>query len=241
MKHFLHKTVAVLLIVSILSTVSVLAASGSYADMEDSTVSVRFPDLVGHWARENVEALADKGIISGMDDGLFHPDEYVTLAQFMVMIINAAGGPAPPTDERWYSGYLYEALSRNVIDTDDVYHLWNAPLLRRDAARIGIRALGIIIGERDEISIEPAYVLHDLFVCRSCVWGIGQFYVKGIMVGRPDGFFDVNAEITRAEAAVVVSRIINPDLRTPQVATQGSGPVPTDGSIQPVDDCIGPC
>ena len=109
----------------------------------------RFPDVAGHWAEKFINALADKGIIKGMDDGLFHPDEQVTTAQFVTMIYQGAGETIAPIDDYWASGYLDSALERKIMDNSD-YTRSDKPILRRAVATIGHKALVTIFEEPDE-------------------------------------------------------------------------------------------
>ena len=50
----------------------------------------RFLDTEGHWAENDIEKAADKGVVSGFDDGTFKPDEGVTRAQ-LCSILNRLG------------------------------------------------------------------------------------------------------------------------------------------------------
>jgi parallel beta-helix repeat protein len=49
-------------------------------------VSTNFPDLDGHWATAFVEALVNKGLISGFPDGTFKPEAPITRAQYAALI-----------------------------------------------------------------------------------------------------------------------------------------------------------
>ena len=40
----------------------------------------RFIDTEGHWAENAIDKAADKGAVSGFEDGKFHPDEPITRA-----------------------------------------------------------------------------------------------------------------------------------------------------------------
>jgi len=200
-----------------------------------SAAGTQFPDMQGHWALENVETLAEMGIVSGMDDGLFHPNELVTTAQFVKMVIQGTtAGSFPPTGEHWASGYLEEALRLEVIDEYDVNDR-DEPLIRRYAARISHNALVNIQNEDDEPDISAADKLEDLYDCTTCVWGVGQCYVKGIMIGFPDGFFYGDGTLTRAEAATVIMRLIDPSTRIPQKSeapeTQDNGLISADEAL----------
>jgi len=217
-----------------LVALTVLAGGGKVFAAES-----RFPDMSGHWAAECVEALAEKGIISGMGDGRFHPNEWVTTAQFVKMVIQGFIGSFPPTGGHWATGYLDEALAREVINSNDDFER-DKPLIRRFASRIGYDALLNIKKEKDEPDIQAADRLADLYSCRSCVWGMGQLYVKGIMIGFPDGYFHGDELLTRAEAAVIVMRLIDPSTRIPQkleLPKAGeNGLISADEALQVMED-----
>ncbi|OPX80920.1 MAG: Peptidase propeptide and YPEB domain protein [Pelotomaculum sp. PtaB.Bin013] len=66
-----------------------------------------FSDLEGHPAREAVELLAGAGIVAG-GDGRFRPDDPVTQAELIAMLVKSSGqSPAAAVDGRepWYQGY----------------------------------------------------------------------------------------------------------------------------------------
>jgi hypothetical protein len=50
-----------------------------------------FTDINTHWSKMNVEKLAARNIAFGKSDGLFAPNDYVTRAEFAVMITRALG------------------------------------------------------------------------------------------------------------------------------------------------------
>ncbi|QLE55992.1 DUF1565 domain-containing protein [Nostoc sp. TCL26-01] len=62
--------------------VDFLAAIGE----NPSVASSNFLDLPGHWAASFVEALINKGVISGFPDGTFAPDAPITRAQYAAVI-----------------------------------------------------------------------------------------------------------------------------------------------------------
>lgn len=71
-------TIALLLTTQILTTQPTVAQSPA-----------RFNDLQNHWAQSCIEALAQRGILSGFQDGRFRPADPVTRAQFAAMVVNA--------------------------------------------------------------------------------------------------------------------------------------------------------
>lgn len=80
-----------------------------------------FPDVSGEGGAA-IETLAVRGIVSGMGDGRFHPDEIMTRAQFAAIVVRALGltpetGTAfrdVPSD-RWYAPYVGTAARYGII------------------------------------------------------------------------------------------------------------------------------
>ena len=55
--------------------------------------STSFSDLQNHWARPFIEALAQRGIITGFPNGTFQPNKSLTRAQFAVLLGKAFATP----------------------------------------------------------------------------------------------------------------------------------------------------
>ena len=194
----------------------------------------RFPDMTGHWAEIYVEALADRGIIKGMDDGLFHPEEPVTTAQFVAMAMRNTYGDIAPVSAHWASGYIEEALKLEIIDAEDARNR-DRSLIRSYTARISIETLQKIINEPLESDVSAAQKLHDLEACSACIEYVAQAFTKGIMIGKPDGYFYGDDVITRAEAAIVIMKILDPTMREPQVSDVVTSTVPSDSETADIN------
>lgn len=71
---------------------------------EDNSSS--FPDTSGHWAEKYIEALVDAGIIAPSDytDG-FKPDEPITRAEIIKMLVRARGKGEEAANTQGHSGY----------------------------------------------------------------------------------------------------------------------------------------
>lgn len=172
-----------------------------------------FPDIQDHWAKEYIELLSERGMVNGMEDGAFHPDDTVTNAQFIAMIIKSTIGEIDPSDDKWYSGYMEYALKNDII-TDQETLFPDEPITRQSVARIVHESLGKLLGETDNENWQDAEVLPDLYSCHTCVMHIAQVYVKGILTGRDGGAFHLPDPLTRAEAAAVIVRMLEPSYRT---------------------------
>ncbi|MGB3650323.1 MAG: S-layer homology domain-containing protein [Rivularia sp. (in: cyanobacteria)] len=55
-------------------------------DKRELSINSSFPDLNGHWAAPFIEAIYEKGLISGFPDGTFAPSAPITRAQYAAVI-----------------------------------------------------------------------------------------------------------------------------------------------------------
>ena len=78
--------------------------------------AVSFTDMVGHWARADVEHLATEGIVNGTSATTFSPDDACTRGQVVTFLWRAAGQPEPKTSSSQFAdvqdsgAYYYKAV-----------------------------------------------------------------------------------------------------------------------------------
>ncbi|MCL2152287.1 MAG: S-layer homology domain-containing protein [Oscillospiraceae bacterium] len=187
--------------------------------VECLAVSIDFPDIQGHWAERYISLLVEQGGISGMEDGKFHPNDLVTLRQFIKIIICSEYGEIDPINGGdWASGYMQKALEVGIIDAWDIEYI--ITFTRYDAARIVAGCLTYVFGEEAAADTSIVESFEDYPTsCRTCRSSfyetVGQCYVKGIITGRPGPVFDGDAVLTRAEACIMIMKMIDPALREP--------------------------
>ena len=84
------------------------AASSSYT---------KFADAQGHWGAGYIETGVAKGFINGYDENSFGPDDQVTYAQAVKMLVAAIGYTTyAENNGGWPSGYLAYGSSLDIID-----------------------------------------------------------------------------------------------------------------------------
>lgn len=81
-----------------------------------------FADLAGHWAREDAETMANKGIVLGVDAERFAPGRSITRAEFAALLVRSLGlaetdgtggfGDVRPTD--WFAGAVASAAAAEL-------------------------------------------------------------------------------------------------------------------------------
>jgi len=98
------------------------AESGKSALYEMSS-RVTFSDVAGHKNQTAIEKLAAMGVINGMGDGTFGPNQTMTRAQFCTIVVKALG--IKPQESRafsdvpsgqWYSGYVGAAHANGIVN-----------------------------------------------------------------------------------------------------------------------------
>ena len=162
-----------------------------------------FPDTLTHWGRESVQFAAERGYVSGYEDGTFRPDGLVTKAEFIHM---ALGDPECNqhmlyTDiPEWADACVRKAYSMGLlehIDNSETELGANEPITRIEAANIA----GKISVYTQNISFTDLDEVPDWAIA-----GLKSSVNHKFMKGYEDGTFRPNNTLTRAEAAAIVSK-----------------------------------
>jgi len=182
-----------------------------------------FTDANGHWAQTDIQRLQSFGVLTSTGNGQFAPQETLTRAQFVQMISNLlkldpSGAPYRYSDvpgDAWYldavraasaagivSGYTDDSFKPNrLVTREEMVHMIgniiryldsNAPLLSNandDQALSSFRDASSVGGwARDNLTLAVK---------------------AGLVQGKSNGSLSPKSNTTRAEAAVVLSRLID--------------------------------
>ncbi|HEY9060897.1 MAG TPA: S-layer homology domain-containing protein [Pseudobacteroides sp.] len=111
----------------------------------------KYKDISKHWARDYINAAAQKGFISGYKDGTMRPDNYVTVAEACTLVhkafklnTNYSGIYDKLKQDKWYSQYVKKIFDLKILSTSDsIYRNFDeeAFLNRANCAIILSRAL----------------------------------------------------------------------------------------------------
>ena len=188
-----------------------IAYTGGIAEAE---ALVNFIDLNGHWAKPYVVPLAEAGLIKGKTTNRFDPDGQITRAEFLTLALNVADLPAmlyqpsyaDVSEEQWFSKVAYTA-KRGEIPAPEMIQdnklLPDQPILREEMAAVIIRLVDVMRGR----TIDKHHSFPDVTPLDWANVYIGKAANLGIVTGNPDGTFLAKATATRAEAAVMFSRL----------------------------------
>ncbi len=228
---------------------NVSPAANNVSQINGNGNTVIFIDIPSdYWAKEQIDYFAEQGIVSGYEDGSFHPESGVTREEFCKLLASTFGQaldiPDDPTftdvpESRWSYPYV-EVCSEfltgyaNPFGGKPSFHP-SEYANREDIAVALVRMMGFTDSDasnknyaaqkfNDGSKISPSLMPYVSIACE-----------KGLISGYPNGNFEPMRGITRAETVVLLNRAtkqavtnINADLEiTADVLYSDSGKVAT--------------
>jgi hypothetical protein len=191
----------------------------TYAVLENK---ISFNDIAGvkDWAGRQIAVAAAKGIIDGREEGAFVPAGNVTRAEFAKLIVKTFGLESTTAKEAftdvnvgdWYLPYVAAASEAGLIDgrAEGIFAP-NETITRAELATIASRALTKVKSYKAVEAVDTALAAFTDAeeVNTSLKSGVAFAAEQALVVGQDAGKFNPNAATTRAEAAVVIYRLLN--------------------------------
>ncbi|HHW49068.1 MAG TPA: hypothetical protein GXX14_10710 [Clostridiaceae bacterium] len=188
--------------------------SGKYAV---AYIDVTFNDIENVlWAKESIEALAARGIINGIGDGAFNPNGNVTRAEFIKMLMEAFDlvdetAECEFSDVKegaWYYRAIASAWKLGIVKGkgDGTFGV-SERISREDMAVMAYRTAKLA-----KIKLEGSGT--DVFEDREqisayAIEAVETMHRAGIISGVGGGRFAPKDGATRAQAAIIVYRILS--------------------------------
>lgn len=191
------------------------AIDGEWVSLQGTPApgSIKPADIKGHWAEKQLQFFVDRGIFTVKDTKLM-PDESVTrgdLAKYLVTLLSgprimqssATFGDVPKTDANF--DFIEEAVARKWFDKNTKDFRPADKMTREELADVVTAILGY-----SKLSDAPdTFKNHFNDVTQGKYTGdIAIVSALGIMTGN-DGLFTPNKEVTKAQAAVVMTRLLD--------------------------------
>ena len=167
------------------------------------------------WAEESIIALADKGIISGRGNNNFAPNDYVTRAEYLKMLLGALelvdGSENVPfadvSGEHWARKFIAAAVNGGI--TSGISATEFAPegvVTREQAATFAARAM-----EKKGVALESDTntFADDAYVSDWAKASVNSLKKAGILSGSGNNMVNPKNNLTRAEAAKIIYGIMS--------------------------------
>ncbi|WP_052714168.1 S-layer homology domain-containing protein [Paenibacillus dauci] len=179
--------------------------------------AVQLNDVSGHWAQADISRLADQRVITGTVQGSFRPDAAVTRAEMAALLVRALGlsgvenGSTSFRDidnSAWYEDSVRTAAHEGLIQGDASGRFRpNATITRQEMAVMIERALDYIGAANVTVSSSP-----PVDTAKAAVWArpaIDHLSASGLLNGNAKGQFQPTKNLTRAESAAIIQRLLN--------------------------------
>ena len=194
--------------------------------LTNSTYSViwhplEFKDAVNHWAMDAINDMGSRMVISGVGNGLFEPGRDITRAEFAAIIVRALGlKPGVGTNSfmdvdsgKWYCDYIKTAADYKIITgyssgkfgpEDKITReqamtmIAKAMKITRLEAGIEGKDTDVILSGFGDSAKAAAYAKESIAACVNAE----------IVTGKSGRLLAPKDEITRAEVAVIVRKLL---------------------------------
>lgn len=168
------------------------------------------------WAADMIVALAKQNIVSGASETTYEPDRNVTRAEFVAMLVRAFGLMLEEektlefTDvkaEDWFAKAVMSAKVAGITAgyEDGTFRPENL-ISRQEMAAMAYRTAGIVnleLAEGEATAFADADAMEEY-----AVEAISRMQQAGIISGLGDGNFGPTQNTTRAQAAVVIYKLV---------------------------------
>ncbi|MFC5532115.1 PQQ-binding-like beta-propeller repeat protein [Cohnella yongneupensis] len=180
----------------------------------DIKFPIVYPDMVNHWAKNEVSWLAEQGVVNGFNDGTFRPEVAISREQFVKMLnqavkTNISGVTTSHfkdvPNSRWSSPYIQYALSSGWFKPFDYGENFN-PEKAVSRMEAGIwAAIALDLPPMKEATL--GFFKDGNKVTIGKEW-LETITIIDLMTGTPEGYLLPDKKMTRAEASVFISRIM---------------------------------
>lgn len=195
------------------------SSSSSSSGKTDSTISIMpvekkqiFPDLDGAtWAETAVNALAEKGVVSGDENGKFNPGNPVKREEFVKMLVTAAGmysenatcNFADVPANAWYSAYVASAFKNNIVyGINESEFGVGTQITRQDMAVMCHRAASKV--KQIPVVRDATAFADEDEIGEYAREAVTALYRANVINGMSETEFAPNETATRAQAAVMI-------------------------------------
>ena len=169
-----------------------------------------FPDVQPtDWFYDDVYRLIGEDILHGYSDGLFHPEQEVSNAEFVKMLMIALDFDVSETldlmlfDDHWASRYISFAYKHDILTDDDLIEGFDpdAPITREAMTRMTVLGLGI-----DPVHIDaPFSDSSDIYADTA----YREYLLRGYLVDGDTRIYDKDGTALRSEASSIIRRILD--------------------------------
>lgn len=225
-----------LLLVSLIFNMASIAMADSVKKKSENgkvQIVIEFDDLQSaEWALKYISKMQAKSVFTGFPDGSFQPQQPISRVQAVVTAVRLMGledeakakenvslgfKDSAQIEQKfgWALGYIAVALEHGLFDTSADKLEPEKPASRLWTSTLLVKALGLEKEALQKMNTKLSFKDADV-IPAGAVGYVAVAEEKGIITGYPDGTFQPEKKVTRAEMAAFLERTDN------QIVNSGS-------------------
>ncbi|MBS6953345.1 MAG: S-layer homology domain-containing protein [Enterocloster asparagiformis] len=176
-----------------------------------------FTDTQGHWAKDDIQFVVDRGLMNGASATAFDPDGAVTRGMFVATLGRLAGADVSGyatssfTDvgaDAYYMGYVEWAVEKGIVGGTSATTFAPDDAVTREQMAVMManyaRAAGISL---PKVHTENTFA-DGADISEGAREAVKAMQMAGVLAGRDGNRFDPQGTATRAQAAAALRRFI---------------------------------
>ncbi|MGI6453712.1 MAG: S-layer homology domain-containing protein [Syntrophomonadaceae bacterium] len=185
---------------------------------------VNFTDLANHWAQADIMAMVGYGLVNGIGENQFAPDQNITRAEYTAILLRTLGIPEDGTHmmgkfsdvpaSSWFFNTVNTAAELGLVSGYDSSTFGPNDQVTREQMAVMIKRAFDYTGRQSNLSADQISTRLAPFADREQIaaWAreaAAAAIEARIINGRTPTEFAPRANATRAEAAVMLLRMYN--------------------------------
>ena len=176
-----------------------------------------FTDIVGHWAKEDIEFVASRELFSGTSETKFSPNIAMTRGMFVTVLGRLANadvsGYAKSSfrdvkDDAYYMGYIEWASKNNIVNgVGNGKFVPDQSITREQMAVIMSNYAKTIGYTLPKVHIENIFA-DNAKISTYAKEAVKQMQMAGVISGKNGNLYDPQGTATRAEVSAVLRRFV---------------------------------
>lgn len=182
-------------------------------EKKEPVIVVAFSDVDSeHWAYKSIVMLKNSNVINGYEDGCFYPENNITRAEFVKILVSALklelkeakSAFVDVDDDDWFAPYVITAKENGLVEGDGENFNAESNISRQEMAVMIYRAL-------DDLSTDDIQDTEFSDIADVAPWARDavEYLKKQNIITGYENMFNPLDFATRAEVAQLISKIVD--------------------------------
>ncbi|ACL20462.1 cell wall/surface repeat protein [Desulfitobacterium hafniense DCB-2] len=176
-----------------------------------------FTDIAGHWAKEDIEFVASRGLFGGTSETKFSPNTAMTRGMFVTALGRLANADvsgyakssfSDVQDDAYYMGYIEWASKNNIVNGVGNGKFAPDQSITREQMAVIMSNYAKTIGYTlPKVHIENIFT-DNAKISTYAKEAVKQMQMAGVISGKNGNLYDPQGTATRAEVSAVLRRFV---------------------------------